>query len=150
PLFEQFGAPYAIQNYVGQYWGLVVNSLTHSFPMHILPNLVGLWVFAAFLVRRIGWFKLFLFVLFSSVFTSLIQLGLINDAGLGLSGVNYALFRLIFVLAIKNPFYRLKFHTAISLFMVLFLGFSIYMNLKYQWYIGIEAQLSGLFWGALI
>ena len=150
PLFEKFGAPYAIQIYDGQYWGVVVNSLIHSFPLHIITNLIGLWVFAAFLERRIGWFKLFLFGLFSSIFTSLNQLGLTNDAGLGLSGVNYALFGLIFVLALKNPFYRMKFHLVISLFMVLFLGFSIYMNLVYQWYVGIEAQLSGLFWGALI
>lgn len=150
PLFEKFGAPYAIQIYQGQYWGVVVNSLIHAFPLHIITNLIGLWIFAAFLERRIGWFKLFLFGLFSSVFTSLNQLGLTNDAGLGLSGVNYALFGLIFVLALKNPYYRMKFHIPISLFMILFLGFSIYMNLVHQWYIGIEAQLSGLFWGVLI
>lgn len=150
PFFEKFGAPYAVQIYEGQYWGVVANSLIHSFPLHIITNLIGLWVFAAFLERRIGWFKLFWFGLFSSGFTSLNQLGLTNDAGLGLSGVNYALFGLIFILALKNPYYKMKFHIAISLFMVLFMGFSIFMNLKYNWYIGIEAELSGLFWGVLI
>ncbi len=149
-LFEKFGAPYAVQIYQGQYWGVVVNSLIHAFPSHIIINLTGLWIFAAFLERRIGWLKLFVFGLFSSIFTSLNQLGLTNDAGLGLSGVNYALFGLIFVLATNNSFYRMKFHVAISLFMLIFLGFSIYMNVFQHWYIGVEAQLSGLFWGALI
>jgi membrane associated rhomboid family serine protease len=149
-LFEKFGAPYAIQIYEGQYWGVVVNSLIHAFPLHILVNLAGLWVFGAFLERRIGFQRLFIFGLVSSIFTSLIQLTLSNDAGLGLTGVNYALFGLIFVLAFRNEKYQLKFHLATSLFMFAFLFFSIYMNWTSDWFIGIEAEISGLFWGALI
>lgn len=149
-LFEKFGAPYAIQIYQGQYWGVIVNSLIHGFPLHLIINLAGLWIFGAFLERRIGWWRIFIFGFLSSIFTSLNQLALTNDAGLGLSGVNYAMFGLIFVLALRNPAYKMKFHVPITLFMVIFIGFSSYMNFSAKWNIGIEAQLSGLFWGMLI
>lgn len=149
-LFEKFGAPYAIQIYDGQYWGVVVNSLVHAFPLHIATNLIGLWVFGAFLERRIGWFRLFVFGLVSSVFSSLAQLAFTNDAGLGLSGVNYALFGLIFVMAINKPIYKMKFHYWIGLFMIGFLFFSLYMNTTYEWYIAVESEIAGLFWGVLI
>ena len=149
-LFEKFGAPYAIQIYQGQYWGVIVNSLIHSFPLHLIINLLGLWVFGAFLERRIGWWRIFIFGLISSIFTSLVQLSLTNDAGLGLSGVNYAMFGLIFVLALRNETYRMSYHLPITLFMIFFIAFSLLMNIYAKWYIGIEAQLSGLFWGILI
>lgn len=149
-LLEKFGAPYAIQIYQRQYWGVIVNSLIHSFPLHLVVNLAGLWVFGAFLERRIGWWRILIFGLVSSIFASLNQLALTNDAGLGLSVVNYAMFGLIFVLALRNPTYKMKLHIPIALFMVFFIGFSAYMNFSANWSIGIEAQLSGLFWGILI
>jgi len=149
-LFEKFGAPNAIQIYQGQYWGVIVNSLIHAFPSHLIINLAGLWLFGAFLERRIGWWRIFVFGLASSIFTSLNQLALTNDPGLGLSGVNFALFGFIFVLALKNPRYRMKFHIPMSLLMAFFLGFSIIINITAHWYIGVEAQMSGLFWGMLI
>lgn len=149
-LFEKFGAPYAIQIYDGQYWGLISNSFIHSFPLHLICNLIALLFFGSFLEKRIGWLQLFLFGLFASIFTSLNQLSLTNDAGLGLSSVNFALFGMIFIRAIKDQHFKLPYHVIISLFMLLFVIYSTCMNLFASWYLGVEGQLSGLFFGALV
>ena len=149
-LFEKFGAPYAIQIYQGQYWGVIVNSLIHAFPEHLVLNIIGLWVFGAFLERRIGWLRLFVFGLITSTVTSIVQLTLSNDAGLGLSGVNYALFGLTLMLSFKNSYYRIK---GIYIFATIMFGLLIfcwYKNINDHWFVGMEALYTGLFWGLLV
>lgn len=149
-LFEKFGAPYAIQIYDGQYWGLVSNSFIHAFPLHLITNLIGLLVFGSFIEKRIGWLQLFVFGLFASVFTSLVQLALTNDAGLGLSSVNYSLFGLIFMRSLKSDEFKMPYHKWICIFMLAFTLFSLAMNIFASWFIGVEGQISGFLFGAII
>ena len=84
-LLEKFGAPYATQIYNGHVYGVITNNLIHLNILHLSANLLGLWLFGAFLERRIGWFKMAMLGLVCSIFGSMLQLTLTDDAGLGIS-----------------------------------------------------------------
>ncbi len=148
-LFSSIGAPYAIQIYLGQYWGVLTNSAIHISYPHLILNLVATLIFASFLERRAGIVRLFLLGLFASTITSLIQLTLSNDAGVGLSGVNYFFLAFIIGKNVRNPLYQLKFKYYYLAFGILTIALSYYMNTAYNYTIGIEAMSGGLLIGFL-
>lgn len=147
--FSALGAPYAIQLYMGQYWGVISNSFVHITYPHLLLNLIGLWVFGSYIERKEGFFKLFFLGLFASSITSLIQLTLSDDAGVGLSGVNFFFLTYILGKNILNADYKLRFRYIYLLIGILLIGISIYLNSQLNYTIGIEAMGSGLLIGFL-
>lgn len=149
-LFPAFGAPYAIGIYHGEVWGVITNSFLHVDYIHILMNLAGLWIFGAFLERRIGWIKTAIFGLVCAAFTSLVQLASTDDAGLGFGGVNHGFFALILVLSFRNPKYKMQFLYLLSFLIIALLIFFLVENEFNNWNIGIESKLSGLLWGFFV
>ena len=149
-LYSSIGAPYAIQIYLGQYWGVLTNSFVHISYTHLLLNLAGLWIFGAFLERRIGFWKLFLLGLFASSVTSLVQLTLSDDAGVGLSGVNF--FFLAFILGknLLNLSFNLKNKKIYFTLALVTICTSSYLNYAWNYTIGVEAMVSGLFFGSIL
>lgn len=149
-LFTRIGAPYAFQIYQGQYWGLFTNSLIHINIPHYVINGVGLWFLASYIEKRSNFFKLFLLGLFASTVTSLIQLTLTSDAGLGLSGVNYFLLFFIIGKSIKNEQFKFKGRYLFLVAALLTLPFAYYLNEYKEYKIGIEAMSTGLICGFII
>jgi len=148
-LYSSIGAPYAIQIYFGQYWGILTNSVIHISYPHLILNLTATLILASFLERRMGIMRLFLLGFFASTITSLVQLTLSNDAGVGLSGVNYFLLAFIIGKNFRNPRYKLKFKQYYLAFGVLTIALSYYMNSAFNYTIGVEAMSSGLLIGFL-
>lgn len=150
PLFKSYselGAPYAIQIYHGQYWGVFTNSFFHLNYIHLAINLSGLWILGAYLERRLSIFKFFLLGLIASIITSCIQLALTNDAGIGLSGVN--LFFLGFILgkSIKSKEFELRNRYLLLLITIIGLSVALYLNLYHNFLLSLEAMTSGLIIG---
>lgn len=148
--YSHFGAPYAVQIYQGQYWGVFSNSFLHTNIYHLVLNLIGLWILGSFIEKRIKLFNFILLGLFASTVTSIAQLALSDDAGLGLTGVNFFFISYIITKSFNNEVFaiRAKYIYLISAFIGI--GIAFYLNEYYSFNIGIEAMIAGLIYGSII
>lgn len=147
---EWFGAPYATKIYVGHVYGVVTNNLIHINLFHLLVNLSGLWLFGAFIERRIGWFKMAVFGLVSSIFGSIIQLALTNDAGLGISSALFGFYTLILIMSFRDERFKMKFIYIFGVILFVFLIAMMINNKLFGEEIAIEAKIGGVLWGFLM
>jgi len=143
----KFGAPTAIEIFGGKYWGIVTNSFVHFQIGHLLINLIGTLFIASYVERRIGFWKLFGFGLVASLVSSAFQVSISNDAGIGLSGVNYALFGFIFGKTFFDLRFRIVTKNLAFILMILFIPFCELMNSYSGWNIASVALGAGLFFG---
>ncbi len=144
-----FGAPTAIEIYSGKQWGLITNSFVHFEYGHLAINLLTTLFIASYVERRIGFWKLFGFGLMASFVSSAIQLSFSDDAGIGLSGVNYALFGFIFGKTFLDQRFRIVTKNLALIVMILFIPFCEFMNRMYNWNVAAIALTSGLLFGIL-
>lgn len=147
---EYFGAPYAIQIYSGHVYGVVLNNLIHINLLHLLANLTGLWLFGAFIERRIGWFKMAAFGLVSSIFGSMIQLTFTDDAGLGISSALFGFYVLILIMSLRDERFKMRYMYVFGITLLVLLVFMIVNNQLFGEEIAIEAKIGGIFWGFLM
>jgi GlpG protein len=146
---SKFGAPTAIEIFAGQYWGTITNSFVHFQFTHLLVNLIITLLIASYVERRIRFWKLFVFGLMASLVSSAYQLSFSNDAGIGLSGVNYALFGFIFGKTFIDQRFRIVTKNLALIVMILFIPFCEFMNRISNWNIATIALFSGLIFGIL-
>jgi membrane associated rhomboid family serine protease len=144
-----FGAPTAIDIYSGKQWGLITNSFVHFEFGHLVVNLLTTLLIASFVERRIGFWKLFFFGLIASYVSSAIQLSFSDDAGIGLSGVNYALFGFIFGKTFLDQRFRIVTKNLALAVMLFFIPFCEFMNRFFNWNVATIALTSGLTFGIL-
>ena len=149
-LYSKFGAPYAIQIYQGQYWGVFSNSFLHINYYHLIINLISLWILGAYIERRISVFNFFLLGLFASIIVSISQLTFSDDAGIGLTGVNYFFLAYIIVKSFKQDLFKLRARYIFLNIAVFGILTAYYLNKDKDFSIGIEAMISGLIFGAII
>ena len=146
----KFGAPTAIEIFSGRFWGIITNSFVHFSSIHLLVNLIITLFIASYVERRIGFWKLFIVGLVSSLVSSAFQLSLSNDAGIGLSGVNYALFGFIFGKTFIDQRFRIVTKHLALIVMILFIPFFEIMNRFANWNIATISLISGLIFGVLV
>lgn len=149
-IYTNLGAPTAYEIYEGKYWGVLTNSFLHNHWLHLSANLLALWLFSAYIERRLEIYKLFMLGLFASVITSIWQLALSNDPGIGLSGVNFFLFAFILGKSNINTVFRLKFRYILLILFLIILGICYYQNIENYLNFGVEAMSAGLFFGYTI
>jgi membrane associated rhomboid family serine protease len=149
-LLTKFGAPTAIEIYSFQYWGIVSNSFVHYEIGHFILNIIGLLLLGSYVERRIG-LKYFLFFgLMASTISSAFQLAFSDDAGIGLSGVNYALFGFIFTKTFIDIRFRILTKNIALITMLLFIPFCEYMNRFGSWNVASIALIFGFAVGTLV
>jgi membrane associated rhomboid family serine protease len=86
----------------GQLWRLLTSAFPHGNILHLLFNLYWTWTFGTLLEERLGHFKtLALFLLFAFVANGAEYAFL--DGGIGLSGIGYGLFGLLWILSRHDP-----------------------------------------------
>ncbi|MEJ6584086.1 MAG: rhomboid family intramembrane serine protease [Crocinitomicaceae bacterium] len=146
-VYSRLGAPFAIQIYQGQYWGVITNSLLHINYYHLIINLFGLWALGAFIERRVGLINFILLGLYASIMTSIAQLTLSDDAGIGLTGVNYFFVAYIFIKSAKNSRFQLRAKYIYLIVAIAGIIIAYYLNNVKYYNIGITAMISGLFFG---
>ncbi|MBU3661295.1 MAG: rhomboid family intramembrane serine protease [Flavobacteriales bacterium] len=145
-----FGAPVAIDIYSFQFWGIITNSFVHYELGHFLLNAVSLLILGTYLERRIGTKNFFLFGLIASTISSAFQLAFSNDAGIGLSGVNYAIFGFIFAKTFLDARFKIVTKNIALIVMTLFIPFCEYMNRYGNWNVATIALFSGFLLGVMI
>ena len=82
----------------GEPWRLVTCILPHADAFHILFNVYWLWVFGTLVEEAFGHLRMALLVLFLAVVSSAAEFALFSG-GIGLSGVGYGLFGMLWVLS---------------------------------------------------
>jgi membrane associated rhomboid family serine protease len=149
-ILTYFGAPVAIDIYNFQFWGIISNSFVHYEYGNFILNGIGLLLLGSYVERRIGTKNFFLFGLFASTISSAFQLAFSDDAGIGLSGVNYALFGYVFAKTFVDIRFKIVTKNIALLVMLLFIPFCEYMNRFGTWNVATIALITGFFVGVLI
>jgi membrane associated rhomboid family serine protease len=145
-----FGAPSALDIYDFHYWGIVTNSFVHYQFWHFILNILGLLLLGTYVERRVGRLNFFLFGLFASTVTSGMQLAFSDDAGLGLSGVNYALFGFVFIRTFIDERFRMVTKNLALILMLVLIPLCQYGNMNWQWNVATIAMSSGFFFGFFV
>ncbi len=148
-LLRKLGAPDAFYVYSGEWWGIITNTFTHSHTILLLFNLVGLWILGAFLERRAGWISLLLLGTFASLITSIVQLNLIDDPGLGMSAVNFFLLGFIILKSRHDERFSFALWPLAVVTGIAGIVLIIISNQYYASNIGLQAIFSGLISGAV-
>lgn len=148
--YKLFGAPFAIEIYQGQFWGVILNSLIHVYWYQLLINLVLAFFFLRIIEEKLGLYKLFILGLLASTVTSCIQLAVSDDAGIGLSGVNFSLLGFLLVRKNIDPRFDQKWIYYAGIFMAFMFFVMLYMNQMKNWNFGLGAMIGGFLWGALV
>jgi membrane associated rhomboid family serine protease len=148
--FILFGAPDTVSIYEGQYWGVFTNNFIHIYWSQLLVNLMGIWLFGAFIERREGVLKLLLLTFTASIIPTLWQLALTASPGIGLSAVNFTLFGYILMKSRIGDAFKLKGRYLILIFMICLLAYLSYYNAFIEDVFKTEAMITGLLLGLLI
>ena len=89
----------------GEVWRLLTSTLPHGDAIHLIFNLYWTWVFGSLVEQVYGHLRTFaIFLLFAWVANGAEYA--ILDGGIGLSGVGYGLFGLLWVLSNRDPKFR--------------------------------------------
>jgi predicted ribosomally synthesized peptide with SipW-like signal peptide len=89
----------------GQWWRLVTTILPHGDPMHLVFNVYWLWVFGTVVEEEFGHARTLGMILLFAFGSSAADYALAYG-GIGLSGVGYGLFGLLWVLSRYHPRFR--------------------------------------------
>jgi membrane associated rhomboid family serine protease len=148
-IYSNYGAPYAKDIFDGAIWGIITNSFVHKQLWHLILS-VALFVFLGILFEKRNKMLFYiLFVFISSFVTSSLQLAMTGDPGIGLNGVNFALFTYLLVRIKPEPKYK-KIYISLWVSIVVALGVSI-LNINYDWYnFGTTTLLSGFLFGLIV
>jgi GlpG protein len=136
--------------YDGGWWALLTSVFVHADVLHLAFNLFWLWMLGRALERAIGFRRSLLFFLGAAWVSSALQLAVADDAGIGFSGVGYALFGFMWVARARYPsFQPLIIPSVIYLFLG-WLVFCIVVSHIGVLHVANTAHFAGLVFGALL
>ena len=131
----------------GKPWVLFTSAFVHIEPMHLLFNLYWLWILGNILEQKIGSLRFAVFFAIAAWISSSLQLLLEGNAGIGMSGVNYALFGFGWVARRKMPeFAAILNQQTVAIFVLWLVGCAIATHLGLA-NIANGAHLGGLLVG---
>jgi membrane associated rhomboid family serine protease len=148
-IYDQLGAPEAFKLYQGQYWGVCFNSFLHSAWQLLLFNLIGILYLGTYIERRTNFLTLGILGLLASIITSLVQFTLTDNAGIGMTGVNYFLLSYIYGRSFKDATFKMEFRNAIMLVGLAFIALFIFTNSMNWTNFGIRSMVAGLVFGSI-
>lgn len=148
--YSYFGAPFAADIYLGEYWGIVTNNFLHIYWFHLLINIVLVFAFSSYIERRISFFRLFFLGLIVAAISSTAQLFLTDDPGIGLDGVNYGLFGFILVRRFFDERFRKFPIYLVTLLMLVLIGFCYYISRGQKWKFEFMAMIAGFVAGVFV
>ncbi len=148
-IYSDFGAPYAIQIYQGQYWGLFFNRFLHTDLILLVINSIIFLFLGLYIQKSSTWYHFLFLLLFSTIFTSLIQLTLSNDAGIGFAPVNFFLFTYIYGKSLISKTKLIPYKHLLAIFSILIIIYLQYIN-QFSHQFGTEGMIAGWFSGLVV
>jgi membrane associated rhomboid family serine protease len=137
------------QFWSGQIWRPFTCCLMHGDIFHLLFNLYWLWIFGTAIEEVLYSARMFVIVLFLALGSSLAQYAF-SGSGIGLSGVGYGLFGLLWILHRRDRrFYDKLDDSTVKLFIAWFF-LCVVLTVANIWNIGNVAHGSGAVLGALL
>jgi len=133
----------------GQWWRLMTSALPHVNVLHLIFNLSWLWVLGTKIEKIFGHLNTVLLFLVLAIGSSAFEYGF-EGPGVGLSGVGYGLFGLLWVLSVYDPrFAGAMEKSTVNLFVGWFL-LCVVLTMAKVWAVGNIAHASGAMLGMLI
>lgn len=130
-------------------WRLLVPALFHEGVIHLLFNLYWLWFFGTKIEDELGHIATLLIIVLLGVGSMAAELAIFRG-GIGLSGVGYGLFGLLWVLGRKDPrFSDTVDHSVVEL-MLGWLLVCIVLTMADVWHVGNVAHCAGCLLGAIL
>lgn len=133
----------------GEVWRLLTDIFPHGSVLHLAFNIYWIWIFGAAIEARLGHVKTLLLVLLFAVGSSAAQFAL-SGGGVGLSGVGYGFFGLLWMLSKKDERFR---GTIDPRTINLFLGWFVLcvaLTAAKVWQVGNVAHGAGALLGVLV
>lgn len=133
----------------GELWRLLTSIFLHTSLLHLVFNIYWLWIFGTFIEESFGQLKTAALIVLLAVGSSAFEFAF-ESGGVGLSGVGYGMFAMLWVLSAFDE----RFREAIDLRTIqLFVGwfvFCIVMTVAKVFPVGNIAHASGAVLGALV
>jgi membrane associated rhomboid family serine protease len=148
-IYELLGAPATLKLYQGQYWGVCINSFLHNAWQLLVFNLIGILYLGSYIERRTSFLTLGILGLLASIITSIVQFTLTDNAGIGMTGVNYFLLSYIYGRSFKDESFKMEFRHATMLVGLAFLALFIFTNSMTSINFGITSMVTGLIFGSI-
>lgn len=133
----------------GQVWRLVTSILPHTDFLHLAFNLYWFWIFGNAIERVYGHFRTLLLVLLLAFGSSSFEFAL-SYGGVGLSGVGYGLFGLLYVLSKHDDRFKEYIHQkTVNLFLGWFV-FCVFTTVTHIFNVGDVAHAAGAAFGWIL
>ncbi len=130
-------------------WRLLTPTFFHGGPLHLIFNVCWLWAFGTFVEARFGHAATLGICLLLAVGSVAAELALFR-CGLGLSGVVYGLFGLLWVLSRADPRFEDAVDEKIVELMIGWFILCIVLKVADVWNIALVSHASGCVLGALL
>jgi membrane associated rhomboid family serine protease len=133
----------------GQVWRLFTDIFPHVNIIHLFFNLSWIWAFGIVVERSFGHLKTALLILLFAVVSSGAQFAL-SCQGVGLSGVGYAYFGMLWMLSRNDPRYAVVMQKqTVNLFLGWFV-LCVVLSFAHVWNVGNVAHGAGAIVGVLV
>jgi membrane associated rhomboid family serine protease len=132
-----------------QPWGLLTAIFPHVHPIHLIFNLYWLWVFGTLVEAVYGPARTVAIMFLFAVGSSAAEFA-IFEQGIGLSGVGYGLFALLWILSRKDDRFRGAVDSQTINLFVFWFFLCIYLTYTGTWRVGNVAHGMGALLGALL
>jgi membrane associated rhomboid family serine protease/Tfp pilus assembly protein PilF len=147
--FDTSSLTMSYRAFEGQPWRVVTPALVHIDVLNLAINLYWLWVFGTALERRWGHVRAFgIMVLLAA--GSLVAEYALLEGTVGLTGVTFGLFGLLWVLSRTDEEFRDALKPWDAFLFVAWFGLCIYMRHEGKWPTGMVALATGLVLGFLL
>lgn len=133
----------------GEVWRLATSALPHGDPIHLAFNLLWLWVLGTLVEERFGHVRTFLLVLLLAVGSGAADFAF-SYGGIGLSGVGYGLFGLVWVLSRRDESFRDAMDVQTVQFFIGWFFLCIVLTYAGVWNVGNVAHGAGAVLGAWV
>lgn len=133
----------------GELWRIFVNLFHHGGALHIFFNLYALYFFGSFAEKYMGSIRYLFFIIFCGLSQEIICQLTIEKGAIGLSGIIYGLFGLLFIIRKSNPI--INSFISPELTKAMFVQLFIFMGLTYFNIMNIAnvGHVAGLVYGIL-
>ncbi len=134
----------------GAWWSLITSAFVHVDLIHLFFNMYWLWILGRPMERAVGSLRLFAFVVLAAFVSSSVQLAVSDNAGIGFSGVLYALFGFMWIARRRYPAFLAVVTQQVVRLLLAWLVLCFFLDAAEILNIGNAAHVSGLAFGVLL